>query len=215
MTEFKSQINNLLGDTLISSSFLAYIGFYDAFYRKYLREKGKSILGENNIIYIHDLDEVEWLTKPNDKLDRQKCSLPNDNICTENAIILQRFNRYTLIIDPTGQVTEFIKLYYYSKKLNKTSFIDNSFLKSLESVLRFGCPILVQDVEKIDPIMNSLQDKEIHRQGGRNLIRIRDKEIDFSFTFNMFMVNRDSSCHFTPDLCSRVTFLNFTITPSS
>ena len=29
------------------------------------------------------------------------------------------------------------------------------------------------------------------------------------------MVTRDSSCHFTPDLCSRVTFLNFTITPSS
>ena len=215
MSEFKVHINNLLGDTFLSSSFLAYIGFYDAFYRKYLREKGKNILQENNIVFSQDLDEVEWLTKPNDKVEWQKCSLPSDNICTENATILQRFNRYPLIIDPAGQATEFIKNYYASKKLNTTSFTDNNFLKTLESALRFGYPILVQDVEKIDPIMNSLLNKEIHKMGGRKLIRIGDQEIDFSVSFNMFMVTRDSSCHFTPDLCSRVTFLNFTITPSS
>ena len=215
MTDFKEQINGLLGDTFLSSSFLAYIGFYDAFYRKYLREKGRNILQENSIICSNDLDEVEWLTKPNDKIEWQKCNLPTDNICLENATILERFNRYPLIIDPAGQATEFIKNYYASKKLNSTSFTDPNFLKTLESALRFGYPILVQDVEKIDPIMNSLLNKEIHRQGGRNLIRIGDQEIDFSTTFNMFMVTRDSSCHFTPDLCSRVTFLNFTITPSS
>ena len=215
MSDFKENINNLLGDTFLSSSFLAYIGFYDAFYRKYLKEKGRQILCENHIICSHDLDEVEWLTKPNDKVVWQKCSLPTDNICLENATILERFNRYPLIIDPAGQATEFIKNYYASKKLNTTSFTDNNFLKTLESALRFGYPILVQDVEKIDPIMNSLLNKEIHKQGGRNLIRIGDQEIDFSVSFNMFMITRDSSCHFTPDLCSRVTFLNFTITPSS
>jgi dynein heavy chain 1 len=42
-------------------------------------------------------------------------------------------------------------------------------LKTLESSLRFGYPILVQDVEKIDPIMNYLLNKEIHKQGGKNL----------------------------------------------
>ena len=215
MNEFKVHISNLLGDTFLSSSFLAYIGFYDAFYRKYLKASGREILQKYSIIFSNDLDEVEWLTKPNDKVIWQKCSLPSDNICLENATILQRFNRYPLIIDPAGQATEFIKQFYASKKLNSTSFTDSNFLKTLESALRFGYPILVQDVEKIDPIMNSLLNKEIHRQGGRNLIRIGDQEIDFSITFNMFMVTRDSSCHFTPDLCSRVTFLNFTITPSS
>ena len=215
MTDFKTHINNLLGDTFLSSSFLAYIGFYDAFYRKYLREKGRQILKDNSIICSNDLDEVEWLTKPNDKVTWQNCSLPSDNICLENATIMQRFNRYPLIIDPAGQATEFIKNFYSSQKLNTTSFTDANFLKTLESALRFGYPILVQDVEKIDPIMNSLLNKEIHKQGGRNLIRIGDQEIDFSKSFNMFMVTRDSSCHFTPDLCSRVTFLNFTITPSS
>lgn len=215
MADFKTHIHNLLGDTFLSSSFLAYIGFYDAYYRKYLRDSGREILNKYTIIHGNDLDEVEWLTKPNDKVIWQKCSLPSDNICLENATILQRFNRYPLIIDPAGQATEFLKQFYATKKLNSTSFTDSNFLKTLESALRFGYPILVQDVEKIDPIMNSLLNKEIHRTGGRNLIRIGDQEIDFSLTFNMFMVTRDPSCNFTPDLCSRVTFLNFTITPSS
>ena len=181
MTDFKAQFNNLLGDTFLSSSFLAYIGFYDAFYRKYLKEKGRQILSENSIKCSNDLDEVEWLTKPNDKVEWQNCSLPSDNICLENATILQRFNRYPLIIDPAGQATEFIKNFYSSKKLNTTSFTDQNFIKTLESALRFGYPILVQDVEKIDPIMNSLLNKEIHKQGGRNLIRIGDQEIDLVY----------------------------------
>jgi dynein heavy chain 1 len=29
------------------------------------------------------------------------------------------------------------------------------------------------------------------------------------------MITRDSNARFTPDLCSRVTFVNFTITPFS
>jgi dynein heavy chain 1 len=40
-------------------------------------------------------------------------------------------------------------------------------------------------------------------------------EIDFSPSFNMFMTTRDSNAFFTPDLCSRVTFVNFTVTMSS
>ena len=200
MDEFKININNLLGDTYLSSSFLAYIGFYDAFYRKYLKDKARQIVKQNEIISTNDFDEVEWLTKANDKANWQNCKLPNDNICLENATILQRFNRYPLIIDPAGQATEFIKTFYSSKNLKSSTFTDSNFLKLLENALRFGYPILVQDVEKIDPIMNSLLNKEIHKQSGRNLIRIGDQEIDFSMTFNMFMITRDSSCHFTPDL---------------
>lgn len=213
--DFKKHIDNLLGDTFLCSAFLAYIGFYDAFYRKSLKESAKQILSSYDILFNLNLDEVDWLTKPNDKIIWQKHNLPVDNICLENAAILQRFNRYPLIIDPSGQATEFIKSFFSSKKLNSTSFNDQNFLKILESGLRFGYPVLVQDVEKIDPIMNSLLNKEIHKTGGRNLIRIGDQEIDFSPTFNMYMITRDPSCQFTPDLCSRVTFLNFTITPSS
>lgn len=44
-----------------------------------------------------------------------------------------RFNRYPLIIDPSGQATEFIMNEYQDRKITKTSFLDDSFRKNLES----------------------------------------------------------------------------------
>jgi len=73
----------------------------------------------------------------------------------------------------------------------------------------------VEDVENIDPTVNSVLNKEIFRQGGRIMITLGAKEVDFSPSFVIFMSTRDPSAFFTPDLCSRVTFVNFTVTPSS
>ena len=213
MNELEVHINNLLGDAFLSSAFLAYIGFYDSFYRKYLRDKSRQILRQNEICFRNDLDEVKWLTKANDRIKWQNCKLPNDNICLENATILQRFNRYPLIIDPEGQVKEFIKA-FYAKRRYTTSFTDTNFLKILENALRYGYTLLIIDVEKIEPIMDSILNKEIHKKYGRNLIRLGDQEIEVFGPFNMIMITRDSSFNFTPELCSRVTILNFTITPS-
>ena len=47
------------------------------------------------------------------------------------------------------------------------------------------------------------------------LIRLGDQDIDFSPSFSMYLTTRDPFFKFTPDVCSRVTFVNFTVTPSS
>jgi dynein heavy chain 1 len=133
----------------------------------------------------------------------------------ENAIIMQRFNRYPLVIDPAGQASTYLTNQFKDRKISSTSFLDASFMKVLASALRFGTPLLVQDVENIDPILNPVLNKEFHKTGGRVLIRLGDEDIDFSPSFLMFMTTRDPSCQFSPDLCSRVTFVNFTVTPSS
>ena len=158
---------------------------------------------------------MEFLSTPSERLDWNSNGLPDDDICTENAVILKYYNRYPLIIDPSEQALEYILNQYSQQKIQKTSFVDDAFMKQLESSIRFGYPLLVQDVEKYDPILNSVLNKEIQKANGRNLIRVGDQEVDFSPSFRMFMITRDSQAQFTPDLCSRVTFCNFTVTPSS
>jgi len=123
--------------------------------------------------------------------------------------------RYPLVVDPSGAALQFILSLYSSRNIGKSSFSDNSFMKLLETSLRFGCPLVVEDVEKIDTILNSVLNKEIYKIGGRVLIRVGEQEIDYSPGFRLFLVTRDSNARFTPDLCSRVTFVNFTVTPSS
>ena len=95
------------------------------------------------------LSIINYLSHPSERLEWAANDLPNDDLCVENAIMMKRFNRYPLIIDPSGQATEFLMHQYKERKIVRTSFLDDAFLKSLESALRFGNALLVEDVENI------------------------------------------------------------------
>lgn len=119
------------------------------------------------------------------------------------------------MIDPSDQALKYIMNHYKSKKIQKTSFADQDFLARISEGLQYGVPVLVQDVEKIDPVMNSVLNKEVQKVGGRLVMQVGDKEIACNGELTLFMFTRDANAKFTPDLCSRVTFVNFTVTPSS
>ena len=58
--------------------------------------------------------------------------------------------------------------------------------------------------------------REIRRgTDGRVLITLGDQDIDFSPKFIMFLSTRDPNVEFPHDICSRVTFVNFTVTRAS
>ena len=70
-------------------------------------------------------------------------------------------------------------------------------------------------MESYDPILNPVLNREVRKTGGRVLITLGDQDIDLSPSFTIFLSTRDPSVEFAPDLCSRVTFVNFTVTRSS
>ena len=137
----------IIGDCLLSGAFLTYSGFFDHYYRKHISQEFKIIVENSGIKFRDDLSQVHFLTKPTERLIWTSNSLPQDDICVENATILKFYNRYPLVIDPSGQAMSFIMQNYAEKKIQKTSFADDSFMKQLESSIRFGYPLLVQDVE--------------------------------------------------------------------
>ena len=212
---FEIQINTLVGDVLIASAFLAYGGFYDQQFRKLMVDDWVSQLTQSGISFKPYNPVTEYLSNADERLAWQRNSLPVDDLCTENAIILKRFNRYPLIIDPSGRVTEYLQKETRERKLTVTSFLDDSFVKQLESALRFGNPVLIQDAEHLDPILNHVLNKEYQKTGGRVLIQLGKQDIDFSPSFKLFLSTRDPSASFAPDVCSRTTFVNFTVTQSS
>ncbi|OAG20310.1 hypothetical protein CC77DRAFT_1020822 [Alternaria alternata] len=212
---FDSQIDTIVGDVLVAAAFIAYAGYYDQQYRKALTEDWYDHLKHSGISFKPTNPFTEYLSTADDRLNWQHNGLPVDDLCTENAIILERFNRYPLIIDPSGRTTEFLQNECKDRRLTVTSFLDDSFTKQLESSLRFGNPILIQDAEHLDPILNHVLNKEYQKTGGRVLIQLGKQEIDFSPSFRLYLSTRDPSANFAPDICSRTTFVNFTVTQSS
>ncbi|KAI2606831.1 cytoplasmic dynein heavy chain [Hypoxylon fragiforme] len=212
---FETQISTLVGDVLVAAAFLAYSGLYDQTFRKSMMEDWLHQLHLSGINFKTPNPVTESLSTADERLSWQENTLPVDDLCTENAIILKRFNRYPLIIDPSGRVTEFLQRECKDRRLTVTSFLDDSFTKQLESSLRFGNPILIQDAEHLDPILNHVLNKEYQRTGGRVLIQLGKQQIDFSPAFKIYLSTRDPSATFPPDICSRTTFVNFTVTQSS
>ena len=213
---FEDQIRSVVGDALLSASFLTYAGFFDHKNRGVLLGAWKNCLESCGVAFRDGFDGViEYLSKGSERLSWEANGLPKDNLAVENAIILSRFNRFPLVIDPSGQATDFLMEKYKSEKIIKTSFLDGGFMKTLASAIRFGTVLLVQDVENVDPVLNPILNKELMRTGGRTLVRLGAEEIDYSPKFAIILTTRDSAVRLTPDLCSRVTLVNFTITPAS
>ena len=71
-------------------------------------------------------------------------ALPADDLCTENAIMIKRFNRYLLVVDPSGQATEFIMNEYKEQKITKRgktgTCIDSTLLKGELQILYLLLP---------------------------------------------------------------------------
>ncbi|KAF2719116.1 hypothetical protein K431DRAFT_286998 [Polychaeton citri CBS 116435] len=212
---FEVQMDTLIGDVFQAAAFLAYGGLYDQQYRRAMLEDWSSHLSASGVRFKAENALAEYLSTADERQQWHEHNLPVDELCTENAVMLKRYNRYPLIIDPSGRITDFLQNESKERRLTVTSFLDSSFVKQLESALRFGNPILIQDAEHLDPILNHVLNKEYQRTGGRVLIQLGRQEIDFSPAFKLYLSTRDPSATFAPDVCSRTTFVNFTVTQSS
>jgi dynein heavy chain 1 len=208
-------MKTIAGDCVVASAYQAYGGYFDQKYRASLLNNWLNHLAQGRIEVKSDLSITEYLSNPDERQRWKANNLPSDDLCTENAIMLQRCVRYPLVIDPSGQATEFLLKEFSDRKITKTSFLDSAFRKNLESALRFGNPLLIQDAESYDSILNPVLNRELRRTGGRVLITIGDQDIDLSPSFRVLLTTRNPSVEFAPDLCSRVTLVNFTVTPTS
>jgi dynein heavy chain 1 len=128
---FKSQLATMLGDVFLSSAFLAYIGFFDHYYRKLLIGVWRTNLESAKIKFRRELSIIEFLSSASERLMWKSHKLPSDDLCTENAIIMKRYNKFPLIIDPSGQAMEYLTSLLKKSEYILSSFADDAFLKNL------------------------------------------------------------------------------------
>lgn len=80
---------------------------------------------------------------------------------------------------------------------NKLRIIDlkmSNFLREVENAVQYGFPVLLQDVlEEIDPALEPVLARSILKIGTREVIRIGDKELDYSPDFRMYITTKLSN----------------------
>lgn len=212
--QFDSTKEVLAGTCMLAAAYSTYCGYFGQATRKYLNSVWALGIDESGIAFSNRENLLSFMSTSDERLRWVDSSLPDDILCMENAMMLKRDDQYPYIIDPNGRALEFL-IREYSGKLKVTSFSDPSFIKHLESALRFGNPILIQDAEHIDPIINPILAREYKRTGGRTLIDFGKQEIDFSNNFKLYLLTRDPAVKVASYISSRMTLVNFTITRDS
>jgi dynein heavy chain len=89
---------------------------------------------------------------------------------------------------------------------------EKDFLRSLVNAVRFGKPVLLENVgEELDPALEPVLAKQIFRQGGADMIKIGDETIAYHPDFYFYITSKLPNPHYSPETCVKVTLLNFTV----
>ena len=92
---------------------------------------------------------------------------------------------------------------------------DKDYIRTLENAIRFGKPCLLENVgEELDPALDPILQKQTFKQSGSIVIKLGDAVIPYHEDFKLYITTKLPNPKYTPEMCSKCTLLNFTLSPS-
>ncbi|RKO94242.1 dynein heavy chain and region D6 of dynein motor-domain-containing protein [Blyttiomyces helicus] len=212
--DLEKKYKALTGDVLVSSGIVAYLGAFTKAYRDVCVTEWTDLCKEKNIPCSDDIKLSAVLGEPVKVRAWTLAGLPNDAFSIDNGIVISNARRWPLMIDPQGQANRWIKNMEKAKSLQVVKLTDSDYIRTLENAVQFGTPVLLENVgEELDPVLEPLLLKQTFRQGGITCIRLGDSTVEYSPEFRFYVTTKLRNPHYLPELSTKVTLLNFMITP--
>ncbi|XP_055256564.1 dynein axonemal heavy chain 6 [Moschus berezovskii] len=213
--KFNEEISNIVGNVFIAAACVAYYGAFTAQYRQSLIEYWIQDCQSLEIPINPDFSLINTLGDPYEIRQWNTDGLPRDLISTENGILVTQGRRWPLMIDPQDQANRWIRNKESKNGLKIIKLTDSNFLRTLENSIRLGLPVLLEELrETLDPALEPILLKQTFISGGRLLIRLGDSDIDYDKNFRFYMTTKLPNPHYLPEVCIKVTIINFTVTKS-
>ncbi|KAL9646808.1 hypothetical protein ABK040_013670 [Willaertia magna] len=194
--------------SLLAAAFMIYLPDTPENIRTEYIEKWKQMLGIKQFAFR------TFMSTESEMLKYKAEGLPGDELSIENAIVILESIKYPLIIDPSKRATEWLKTNLMNRNIECTTLHDTKFSTTLELAVRFGKTLMIEEVDRVEPILYPLLRNEIIVHGSRKSVLVGDKIIDYSDDFKLFMITRNPNIVLSPDSIPLVTVVNFTVTKS-
>ena len=144
--------------------------------------------------------------------------LPKDAFSTENAIIDDNSDRWSLMIDPQMQAFNWLMATYSqgeesNLKIIKPTMEDKLMSRALETSLKFVYPVILVDAtESFNPMLEPVISKQIQKRGAEYFINFNQTPITYDPNFKFYITTKMPRPHYPPETCVKVTLLNFMVT---
>ncbi|MGH0177674.1 UNVERIFIED_CONTAM: hypothetical protein FKN15_074253 [Acipenser sinensis] len=208
-------VNNVAGDVLLSAGYVAYLGPFTGEYRAAMADEWLKKFDEFGVPHTKEPNLIGTLGEPVKIRSWQISGLPKDNLSVENGVIAQYSQRWCHFIDPQGQANKWIKNMEKDKGIDVIKLSDRDFLRSLENAIRFGKPCLLENVgEELDPALEPVLQRETYKHQGSMVLKLGDAVIPYHHDFKMYITTKLPNPHYSPEISTKVTLINFTLSPS-
>jgi dynein heavy chain len=88
------------------------------------------------------------------------------------------------------------------------------FLQIVENGIRMGQPVLLENIdETLDPSLEPVLTKNVVKVSGQLVMRLGDTNVPYSPEFKLLITTKLANPHYLPEICIKVTLINFTVTP--
>ncbi|KAG8234154.1 hypothetical protein J437_LFUL014944 [Ladona fulva] len=212
---FGIELGNVVGNVLISAAFVTYLGAFTNNYRQELMESWIKQCSDLGIPVSKDYSVINVLADPFEIRQWNTFGLPRDAVSTENGILVTHTQKWPLMIDPQEQASTWIRHMEAENNLRRIKSTTPNLVKILEGCINVGIPVLIEEVDEVlEPSLDTLLQKHTFKQAGRLLIRFGDTDIEYDENFRFYMTTKLSNPHFLPEVCIKVTVINFTVTHS-
>ncbi|CAH1408276.1 unnamed protein product [Nezara viridula] len=210
--ELEEAFDLLLGDVLLGTAFVSYVGPFLSSYRDDLVSTWINKAKNMNVPTSPKLNMVTFLVKPPVVRDWNIQGLPTDNFSIENGIIVTRCGRWPLIIDPQSQAWIWIKNMEKPNGLKIVDFGMSDYMKIIEVAMEHGNPVLLQNIsEVLDPAVAPILNKSLSVKGNSVFITLGDRLAPYNNKFRFFITTKLGNPHFAPEVCTKATLVNFAI----
>lgn len=99
-------------------------------------------------------------------------------------------------------------------KLSVVKLSDPNYIRTLENSIQFGTPVLMENVgEELDPSLESVLLKQTFKQAGVICLKLGESVLEYSEDFRFYITTKLPNPHYLPETATKVTLLNFMITP--
>ncbi|XP_045146064.1 dynein axonemal heavy chain 12 [Echinops telfairi] len=205
---------NLTGDILVSAGVIAYLGAFTSGFRQSCTQSWSLLCKEKKIPCSEEFSLSKTLGDAVKIRAWNIAGLPTDTFSIDNGVIVSNSRRWPLMIDPQGQANKWIKNSEKENQLSVIKLSDSDYMRTLENCIQFGTPLLLENVgEELDPSLEPLLLRQTFKQGGIDCIRLGEVIIEYSFDFKFYITTKLRNPHYMPELATKVSLLNFMITP--
>ncbi|KAJ8027756.1 Cytoplasmic dynein 2 heavy chain 1 [Holothuria leucospilota] len=213
VSELNTELETLPRKSQIAAGFITYLAAEPE------DERRSRIASWQGLTGLGKFDMRRFLSTESEQLTWKAEGLPSDELSIENAVVILQCLSMPFesalrpyLIDPSSRATEWLKVHMKESRLEVVNQQDANFTTALELAVRFGKTLVIQEMDKIEPILYPLLRNDLVSQGPRFVVQVGEKMIDYHEEFQLFMTTRNPTPEIAPDAVSIIAEVNFTTT---